>query len=223
MASPVDVRASATEAGVHQHRLIEPRYVAAQLYDDLIVLDLKADTYILKENPSTDELAFLSSGSAAPEMVLVDIPLPTQGRVVPLSGRPVGTFRWFDVADAIGCLARARLLRLFGLRSLVANLRRACVRMDCPPDRVWPRQRLEDAVGWALLLYPFRISCVPRAAGTVLFYRRHGLQADFLIGAKGLPFQGHAWVQLGPEVLGESLPQVRGFRPLLKIPGKPML
>jgi transglutaminase superfamily protein len=40
------------------------------------------------------------------------------------------------------------------------------------------------------------VLCLQRSAATTLLLRRHGWDAEMVIGAKLLPFQSHAWVEV---------------------------
>jgi hypothetical protein len=67
---------------------------------------------------------------------------------------------------------------------------------------------LAHAVDLACVLYFKPVLCLQRSAATALLLRRHGWPASMVIGAQLLPFQSHAWVELGGEVLNDK-PYVR--------------
>src|SRR5258707_876340 len=48
-----------------------------------------------------------------------------------------------------------------------------------------------------------RLFCLRRSAATTLLLRRHGHDAELVIGAKLLPFRSHAWVELNGQVIND--------------------
>ena len=61
-----------------------------------------------------------------------------------------------------------------------------------------------DAVDSACVLYPKSVLCLQRSAATTMLLRRHGFGAEFVIGAKILPFKSHAWVELNGKVINDK-------------------
>jgi hypothetical protein len=57
-------------------------------------------------------------------------------------------------------------------------------------------EELCRAMNYACVLYFKRVLCLQRSAATTLLLRRHGFDAELVIGAKLLPFRSHAWVEL---------------------------
>jgi Transglutaminase-like superfamily len=51
------------------------------------------------------------------------------------------------------------------------------------------------AVDLACLFYFKQVMCLQRSAATTLLMRRHGWEAEMVIGAQLLPFKSHAWVE----------------------------
>jgi hypothetical protein len=56
----------------------------------------------------------------------------------------------------------------------------------------------------ACVFYPKTILCLQRSAATVLLLRFHGISAELVIGARLLPFQSHAWVEVGNVVANDK-------------------
>ena len=60
------------------------------------------------------------------------------------------------------------------------------------------------AMDLACVFYFKRVFCLQRSVATTLLLRRHGLDAELVIGAKLLPFRSHAWVELHGEVINDK-------------------
>lgn len=60
------------------------------------------------------------------------------------------------------------------------------------------------AMDMACVFYPKRVLCLQRAAATTLVLRRHGWNAEMVIGAQLLPFRSHAWVELDGMVVNDK-------------------
>jgi hypothetical protein len=63
---------------------------------------------------------------------------------------------------------------------------------------------LSHAIDLACVLYFKRVLCLQRSAATTLLLRRHGWDAEMVIGAKLLPFQSHAWVEVNGAVVNDK-------------------
>lgn len=60
------------------------------------------------------------------------------------------------------------------------------------------------AMDLACVFYFKRVLCLQRSAATVVFLRRHGWDAELVIGAQLLPFQSHAWVEVQNRVVNDK-------------------
>lgn len=49
-----------------------------------------------------------------------------------------------------------------------------------------------------------RVLCLQRSAATTVLLRRHGWNAEMVIGAQLLPFQSHAWVEIQDRVVNDK-------------------
>jgi hypothetical protein len=56
--------------------------------------------------------------------------------------------------------------------------------------------RVCAAVNFACVWYPKRALCLQRSFVTTNLLRKHGVPAQMVLGAKKLPFQAHAWVEV---------------------------
>jgi hypothetical protein len=63
---------------------------------------------------------------------------------------------------------------------------------------------LYRAVDFACVFYFKRVLCLQRSAATAVLLRRHGWPAQMVIGAQLLPFQSHAWVEIGGRVVNDK-------------------
>lgn len=60
------------------------------------------------------------------------------------------------------------------------------------------------AVDLACVFYFKRVLCLQRSAITTVLLRRHGWNAEMVIGAQLLPFQSHAWVEIQARVVNDK-------------------
>ena len=60
------------------------------------------------------------------------------------------------------------------------------------------------AVDLACVFYFKPVLCLQRSAATIILLRRHGWQAEMVIGAQLLPFQSHAWVEMRGNVVNDK-------------------
>jgi len=56
--------------------------------------------------------------------------------------------------------------------------------------------RICTAVNYACIWYPKQVLCLQRSFATTYLLRRHGVDAQMVLGAQKLPFQAHAWVEV---------------------------
>ena|SRR5713226_7196481 len=75
--------------------------------------------------------------------------------------------------------------------------------------RASPRTTVEqvcDAVDLASVCYPKRVMCLQRASLMTCLLRSHGVTAEMVLGAQKLPFEAHAWVEVGGRAINERKP-----------------
>ncbi len=63
---------------------------------------------------------------------------------------------------------------------------------------------LSRAVDLACVFYFKRVLCLQRSAATAILLRRHGWNAEMVIGAQLLPFQSHAWTEIDGRVVNDK-------------------
>lgn len=81
-----------------------------------------------------------------------------------------------------------------------AQRRRSWATVD---DLVW-------AVDEACVWYVKRAACLQRSVAATWLLRRHGFQAELVIGCRPLPFESHAWVEVDGRVVNDR-PQYQRF------------
>lgn len=67
----------------------------------------------------------------------------------------------------------------------------------------WSSAQVCRAVDFACAFYFKQVLCLQRSAATTLVLRRHGYEAQLVIGAKLLPFRSHAWVEIAGSVVND--------------------
>ena len=88
-----------------------------------------------------------------------------------------------------------------------------------PPVRARPAS-LADAYGAFDAILPWipgEGECLQRAFMLHRHLVKAGRPAQWVIGVRTWPFLAHAWVQVGPCVVGDSLERVRTFHPILAV------
>lgn len=60
------------------------------------------------------------------------------------------------------------------------------------------------ALNRASVMLPVRTFCLTYSAALVVLLRSYGTPAELVIGVTNRPFGGHAWVESGGRVIGES-------------------
>jgi hypothetical protein len=67
-----------------------------------------------------------------------------------------------------------------------------------------PASRLCHAVDLACVFYFKQVLCLQRSTVTTVLLRRHGWEAEMVIGAQVRPFKSHAWVEIGRSVVNDK-------------------
>jgi hypothetical protein len=86
------------------------------------------------------------------------------------------------------------------IRSLIENQQVA----PTTAERRIPSDRLTRAMDYACVFYFKRVLCLQRSAATTLLLRRHGWDAQMVTGVQILPFESHAWVEVGEAVVNDK-------------------
>lgn len=137
--------------------------------------------------------------------------LPPTHALLPGEGGDVGlAARLIAAVNAVEATIR------FRRRSLGALLGDAAVPQ---PVRATPApvQDLYAAFDAILPWIPWEGECLQRAFMLHRHLVKAGQPALWVIGVRTWPFLAHAWVQVGSEVVGDSLERVRTFEPILAV------
>jgi Transglutaminase-like superfamily len=103
----------------------------------------------------------------------------------------------FDCARLLGF---ARLHRLVS-RSRVRTRRQSRI---APQDIAW-------AVDEACVWYVKRAACLQRSVVATWLLRRRGFAASLVIGYRPVPFESHAWVEIGGRVVNDRPQYQKAF------------
>src|SRR5216683_620561 len=65
-------------------------------------------------------------------------------------------------------------------------------------------EMLCHAMDLACVFYFKQVLCLQRSSATTLLLRRHGWNAEMVIGAQMLPFKSHAWVEIERAIVNDK-------------------
>jgi hypothetical protein len=83
----------------------------------------------------------------------------------------------------------------------------------CQEVRDYPTNRQQDpqviaticaAVDMACIWYWKEVRCLQRSAAATCLLKRHGVNAEMVIGARQMPFKAHAWVEVDGRVVNDK-------------------
>jgi hypothetical protein len=116
-------------------------------------------------------------------------------------------FAWL-VCEAWFGLVCADLALRRGFKTVHAFVRRCRVAPRSPAEGTVERvcRALDEACVW----YFKDAYCLQRSAVVTWLLRRHGVAADLVIGFRPVPFDSHAWVEVGGKVVNDR-PQYQKF------------
>ncbi|WP_309630152.1 lasso peptide biosynthesis B2 protein [Brevundimonas sp.] len=198
----------------------------AEVDEDIIVLDLKADAYdclmggagsirliegggLEVSDPEVRE-ALAAAGIATPTPHRTPRPrLMAPARELPRTGSVSG----LGTLQAVTALVIATLgFRGQSLEALIA--------VDAPGPASTPLDeteldRLVCAVRSARPFVPFQGECLQRSFELRRLLAARGIASDWIFGVRTWPFAAHCWIQIGDLVIGDRLERVRFFTPIL--------
>jgi transglutaminase superfamily protein len=94
------------------------------------------------------------------------------------------------------------LMLVRGFDAVHAAVRRR--RSASPHPPITDHHLICHAADLACVFYFKPVLCLQRSAATIILLRRHGWQAEMVIGAQLLPFQSHAWVEIRGTVVNDK-------------------
>ena len=106
-------------------------------------------------------------------------------------------------------LATFDIASIAGFRAIHDRVRASRVhrrhRRSCSVEQiVW-------AVDEACVWYLKRAACLQRSVVATWLLRRNGIPAEMVIGCRPLPFESHAWVEVGGRVVNDRSQYQRAF------------
>lgn len=95
------------------------------------------------------------------------------------------------------------IMRGQGLRKLCEVIRQQPV-VAAQSSAIPPSAILCLAVDYACVLYFKQVLCLQRSCAATLLLRRHGWDAQMVIGAQTVPPASHAWVEIGGVIVNDK-------------------
>jgi hypothetical protein len=93
---------------------------------------------------------------------------------------------------------------LFGFSAVYDSIGRVPAKARSGSSPTFHESQLCEAVSVGAMFYWKRIRCLQRAVVTARLMRRHGIQAQMVIGYRSAPFFAHAWVEVDGRVVNDS-------------------
>nr|WP_303694514.1 lasso peptide biosynthesis B2 protein [Brevundimonas subvibrioides] len=198
-----------------------------KVYEDVVVLDLKADRYLCLLDagtwlhPQPDGRLILGPDGPTEDLVAADIAVrgfidrqrrASKTPTLELSGShktsPIETL-W----AALQILEATQVFRRKTLEQLVA----AAIR---PPDIRGRRTTSAQAFGaykHAVTWVPGEGECLQRAFILKRVLAGRGIHADWVFGVRTWPFGAHCWLQIDDMVVGDTLARVSNYTPIMVV------
>lgn len=209
---------------------LAPHIHMARCGDDIVVLDVRADDYLLLADAAS--LIRLEPGGrqvvAAPEVrrdllahgLLADAPCEPPhppapgltGEIAPCPGPLPGRLL---VGAAVNSLVSTAA---FARTPFAVLVERAARRRA--PGRPAPDDEVARALAAFLAVHPwipFEGDCLQRGWRLHHHLHRCDVDARWVFGVRTWPFLAHCWVQVGDRVVGDTAERVRGFSPILVV------
>jgi hypothetical protein len=199
--------------------------------DDIVVLDLRADTYLCLPRAG----ALLQSDATTPvdERQLADI-LAQAGLVADPKSSPrirppratadledacLGPLQWRDLIEAVRATLDVWLA--YRRRTLSQLLVLAIAGSPSEPSAAAAARALDlarDFRRWSVLC-PVPGKCLIRSFMLLRYLQRHGASAVWVFGVRTWPFRAHCWLQVGPVVIDDAHERLVAYAPILAVAG----
>jgi len=205
---------------------------AAAIDEDIVFLDVAADAYLCLVQASA--LVTLGEGGAvaprdeASAQTLVEAGLVSHAPRPPartIPAKPTLDLRGAArrpspreiVASLLASGAAAHDFRQFGFARILERARRSRPPADGPLGAA-PQDAVLDAAAVFARLRPWSPvggACLQRSYQLLVYLRRLGLDADWVIGVRTWPFMAHCWLQSGPVALDDDVERLVAYTPIL--------
>ncbi len=203
-----------------------PGVFLAQVREDVVVLDVKADRYdclldaadwiVIGANgslrASDKDIArdLLAAGIGSVDRPAISRRAPEVARRELAMAPSSSAFALLDAGLALACATLAFRGRTFG------ELIDAASRPSPPPAAVDDLLGEHVAAARAALPWvPFEGECLQRAFQLKCLLARRGVATDWVFGVRTWPFAAHCWIQVGDVVVADSLERVHRYTPIM--------
>lgn len=210
---------------------LRPHIHMTQVGDDLVVLDVRQDTYFCLVG-GTALLTFEDNCAvtAKTEMALqalaqADLLSDTVDRRKPMPVAPKRATR-IELETPPTLCERARFARtsLSVLRDyrcasfadLITDPRSSAMGRTADPDSSTLHRQVALFARW-LPWVPFQGTCLYRAFFLRRLLSERGLVADWVFGVTTWPFSAHCWLQVEDLLLDDDVDRVRAYRPIMVV------
>lgn len=120
------------------------------------------------------------------------------------------TSRWTVVSAFLGLVMFDLILSMRSMKSLCRSVKTWRVRSRRILNKAESISQLCSAVEKACAWYPKKTLCLQRSAVLTCLLRRHGIEAQMVVGSRAMPMLAHAWVETGGAVINDY-PAVRKY------------
>lgn len=211
----------------------------ARIDEDLVILDLRSDSYFCAPKAFADSNAPAEPGAGL--SLEVQTAFRAAGVEVPRGWRALDPPKLMaarrDTFDRDGaevggdlnvrleaslrpawrCARRVSVQCLFdfphrSVRSLTGGLAEARAKLGRPSTDLGAWVRAFEA--WSPW-WPYQGACLYRAYVRLKFLHAGGHDANWVFGVRLWPFQAHCWLQAGDLVIGDRIHRVRAFTPIM--------
>lgn len=199
----------------------------AWVAEDIVVLDLRSDAYILISGGSALLQPVRNGGGVCGEVAVLD-DLVAAGLAAPAGNlwrprlTPAASDAHLPDAPPIGglvalahALVATAAFKRRNLAALVetARLRKSPARRKDLAAAVREAGTFERVRPWV----PFEGDCLQRSWMLHDHLCRRGVDVTWVFGVRTWPFFAHCWVQVGDVVVGDTLNRVGGFTPIMAV------
>jgi hypothetical protein len=207
-----------------------PDVNAVAIDDDLVFLDVRADSYLCLVG-AADRIRLVGDGGlmAADEdaeaLKAAGLAITTaHSASTPLPPKPTRDLAWNGRALSRGEIAAAsaaiiHTALVFRTRTFPQLLRGARLPAAERGTARASEPLLETVAAFARARpwMPIGGECLKRSYLLLAYLRRLGLDADWVIGVRTWPFRAHCWLQAGDVALDDDVERLAAYTPILRV------